>query len=130
MMSSFVNFWLIFLVICIIACIGCFIYICIKFIHICIKEYPNKGKESMVHSQIEINKASEQQSNPVKGNTDVWPYVVQDIKDRVDMGKEKYGTVLQTHNGRSALWDAYQEAIDLVMYLRQAILEQEGQEEQ
>jgi len=39
---------------------------------------------------------------------------------------QKYGTYLQTHNGRDALWDAYQEAMDLCMYLRQAILERDG----
>ena len=37
--------------------------------------------------------------------------------------KKKYGIMLQTDNGREALWDAYQEALDLAMYLRQAILE-------
>ena len=44
--------------------------------------------------------------------------VLADIQARVEMGMEKYGTKLQTFNGRDALWDAYQEAIDLAMYLR------------
>jgi len=35
----------------------------------------------------------------------------------------KYHTYLLTHNGRDALIDAYQEALDLAMYLRQAIEE-------
>lgn len=42
------------------------------------------------------------------------------------MGLEKYGTKLEAFNGRDALMDAYQEAIDMVMYLRQAILERDG----
>jgi hypothetical protein len=42
------------------------------------------------------------------------------------MGHKKYGTYLHTFNGRDPLWDAYQEAIDLVMYLRQVILEKEA----
>jgi hypothetical protein len=50
-------------------------------------------------------------------------YVVHDIGERARMGERKYGTVLRTHNGRDALWDAYQEALDLCMYLRQEILE-------
>lgn len=41
------------------------------------------------------------------------------------MGEQKYGTRLQTFNGRNALIDAYQEALDLVMYLRQKFLEEE-----
>jgi hypothetical protein len=50
------------------------------------------------------------------------------LKDRAEAGKKKYGVYLQTHNGRDALWDAYQEALDLVMYLRQRILEDESRD--
>ena len=53
----------------------------------------------------------------------ILPYVLCDLKSRAKMGESKYGIMLQTDNGREALWDAYQEALDLAMYLRQAILE-------
>lgn len=49
--------------------------------------------------------------------------VIADIQERKRMGIEKYGTPLQAHNGRDALVDAYQEALDLCQYLRQAIEE-------
>lgn len=49
--------------------------------------------------------------------------VMQDMAARKAAGLEKYGTPLQAHNGRNALVDAYQEAIDLALYLRQAIEE-------
>lgn len=52
------------------------------------------------------------------GTIDIWPLVIEDIQDRVEMGKSKYSTVLQANNGRDALMDAYQEAIDMVLYLR------------
>lgn len=52
-------------------------------------------------------------------------YVTSDIAERARFGLKKYGTMLRAHNGRDPLWDAYQEAIDLVMYLRQAILERD-----
>ncbi len=55
----------------------------------------------------------------------MYPLVIQDIEKRVQAGKQKYGMYLETHNGRDALWDAYQEAIDLVMYLRQTIAERD-----
>jgi hypothetical protein len=42
------------------------------------------------------------------------------------MGRRKYGTALEANNGRDALMDAYQEALDLAMYLRQAIAERDG----
>jgi hypothetical protein len=48
------------------------------------------------------------------------------LYERAWAGRQKYGTYLETGNGRDALWDAYQEALDLVMYLRQAILERES----
>lgn len=49
-----------------------------------------------------------------------------DMKDRDDFGRKKYGTPLQPFNGRDALTDAYQEALDLCVYLRQAIAERGG----
>ena len=51
--------------------------------------------------------------------------VIQDLKDRDVMGRKKYGESLTSHNGRNSLMDAYQEALDLCMYLRQAIDERE-----
>lgn len=51
--------------------------------------------------------------------------VLADLTNRALEGKEKYGEPLLANNGRNALWDAYQEALDLAMYLRQAIEEQE-----
>lgn len=70
-------------------------------------------------------KASTNQPDPKPGSIEVLRHVLDDLQSRSDMGKRKYGTRLFTHNGRSALWDAYQEALDLVMYLRQLILEQD-----
>lgn len=46
-----------------------------------------------------------------------------DLNSRATVGLEKYGTRLKTHNGRNALNDAYQEVLDLIMYLRQHVLE-------
>lgn len=49
--------------------------------------------------------------------------VLADLKARAEAGREKYGTYLQPNNGRDALRDAYEEALDLAMYLRQKIEE-------
>ncbi len=51
--------------------------------------------------------------------------VMKDLKERARVGREKYGTPLKTNNGRRALVDAYQEALDMCMYLKQALMEQE-----
>ncbi len=56
----------------------------------------------------------------------VWDLVIQDMRDRDLVGRERYGTPLQPHNGRDALVDAYQEVLDAAVYLRQAIYERDG----
>jgi hypothetical protein len=48
------------------------------------------------------------------------------MKDRDRIGREKYGTPLQPHNGRDSLVDAYQEALDLCVYLRNEIEERKA----
>lgn len=53
----------------------------------------------------------------------VWDLVIQDMADRDATGRVRCGTPLQPFNGRDALVDAYQEALDMVVYLRQAIYE-------
>jgi hypothetical protein len=53
--------------------------------------------------------------------------VVTNFLLRDDMGTKKYGTHLQPGNGRDSLKDALQEAMDLVMYLTQAIMERDGE---
>jgi hypothetical protein len=74
-----------------------------------------------------MNGASVHQPSPKPGTLVVKDFVLEDIRERCEVGKVKYGCYLQTDNGRDPLWDAYQEALDLVMYLRQAILEREEQ---
>lgn len=49
--------------------------------------------------------------------------VVRDLIDRNEIGVRTYGTPLQTHNGRDAILDAYQEGLDMSKYLRQALAE-------
>ena len=67
--------------------------------------------------------AATKQPVPTKGKVDILPLVIADLRARDVAGRKKYGTTLQTNNGRDALVDAYQEALDLAMYLRQAIEE-------
>ena len=56
----------------------------------------------------------------------IWDMVVKDMGDRDVAGQQKYGVPLQPHNGRDALQDAYEEALDLCVYLRQALFEKNG----
>jgi len=71
---------------------------------------------------------NEKQPRPVPNDGPcVWDLVHADMSERDQMGQRKHGVRLQPHNGRDALVDAYQEALDLVVYLRQAILERDGE---
>lgn len=51
--------------------------------------------------------------------------VVEDIRQRDAIGVQRYGTRLQANNGRDALRDAYEEALDLAFYLKQALVERD-----
>lgn len=46
-----------------------------------------------------------------------------DLVHREQLGQERYGTSLHAYNGREAILDAYEEALDLCCYLRQVIEE-------
>lgn len=48
-----------------------------------------------------------------------------DLVERERVGRERYGTSLQPVNGRDALVDAYQEALDLACYIRQELAERD-----
>lgn len=52
--------------------------------------------------------------------------VAADLAARRELGRRRYGSLLQAGNGRDALLDAYQEALDLACYLRQAIEERDS----
>ena len=55
----------------------------------------------------------------------VWEVVIEDMKKRDQVGRQRYGTPLQPFNGRDALKDSYEEVLDLAVYLRQAIIERD-----
>lgn len=74
-----------------------------------------------------IEDAPQEQPAPTPNDhTAVWDLVIADMEDRDALGENRYGTRLQPHNGRDALRDAYEEALDLCAYLRQAIYERDG----
>lgn len=65
---------------------------------------------------------------PPKPNNSVpvWNAVILDMNARNQFGISKYGTPLQANNGRDALKDAYEEALDLCVYLKQALIERDS----
>jgi hypothetical protein len=49
--------------------------------------------------------------------------VITDLANRLELGKKRYGQPLRAFNGRRSLQDAYDEVLDLAVYLRQRIEE-------
>lgn len=67
-----------------------------------------------------------EQPKPNDGHgPDIVDLVNRDLEKRKAAGIETYGVPLRAGNGRDALWDAYEEALDLCCYLRQAIAERD-----
>ena len=67
------------------------------------------------------------QPAPRPGQDVVLFHVLDAMMRRAEKGIETYGTMLETDNGRDALQDALDGALDLCMYLQQAILERNQQ---
>lgn len=88
-----------------------------------VSEYAEPAKQFV--SVEDSDPATVKQPAPKGKGSPILGMVLADLTNRALEGKEKYGEPLLANNGRNALWDAYQEALDLAMYLRQAIEEQE-----
>lgn len=71
------------------------------------------------------NEAALPQPAPLPGSELVLSRVIQDLKDRAESGRVKYGTYLYTFNGRKSHVDLYQELLDAVMYAGQLCIEVE-----
>jgi hypothetical protein len=56
----------------------------------------------------------------------IWDLVIDDMQERDKIGRERYGRPLTAFNGRDSLQDAYEEALDLAVYLRQLIYERDN----
>lgn len=69
------------------------------------------------------NPAATPQHTPHGEGREILPLVIDDLKARIEYGTKKYGEPLKAFNTRDALMDAYQEALDLVVYLKQVIEE-------
>ena len=69
-----------------------------------------------------MSKITRPQSETDNRGESVVNLVIKDLEDRRQFGIEKYGDELRVYNSkRDSLVDAYQEALDLCIYLRQSI---------
>lgn len=77
-----------------------------------------------LHTPERANREGDQPLPTVNDLPCIQDLVIKDIEQRKEVGRRRYGTVLQPFNGRNSLLDAYQEALDLAIYLRQLLEEQ------
>lgn len=70
---------------------------------------------------------TEQPQPTINDNPILQELVMQDMAKRLELGIERYGTGLQADNGRDMLQDAYEEALDLCVYLRGIMYERDSQ---
>jgi len=76
----------------------------------------------------DLTARNKEQSAPTKNeHPAIWDLVVKDMQERDRLGVNQYGTHLQPFNGRDPLIDAYQETLDLAVYLRQEIYQRYGE---
>jgi hypothetical protein len=77
---------------------------------------------------------AEREPMPVRtgdpSQVEVFPFIHKDLLVREAYGREEYGGPLVTNDGRDNDWDAYQEALDLAVYLRKGILERKPLKEE
>lgn len=56
---------------------------------------------------------------------DIFELILTDFTKRNEIGRLEYGDIMRPFDGRDSLWDAYEEALDLAVYLRKAIYERD-----
>lgn len=65
-----------------------------------------------------------EQPAPMPGRESVTDWLIERLKERREHGRATYGRELETFNGRDVGRDAWEEALDLLVYLSQQRMEQ------
>ncbi len=83
--------------------------------------------DAISSNQLNLNSEEPEPTKNPNGEVYIWDLVIKDMRQRDAIGVKRYGTRLEPFNGRNALVDAYQEVLDLAVYLRQKIYEETGE---
>lgn len=59
-----------------------------------------------------------EQPQPQGTGSVTYKLLINDILERAELGKTRYGEYLTSFNNRDSIIDAYQEMLDLVVYIR------------
>jgi hypothetical protein len=77
------------------------------------------------HKCDEYRNPAQPMPKPAEGPA-IWDLVMADMGARDRVGTQRYGQRLMANDGRDALRDAYEEAMDLAVYLRKCMFERDG----
>lgn len=80
-----------------------------------------KGLEREAHSRELRTREGDQRLPSPAGGPNMQDLVIKDIEARKEIGLKRYGQLLKADDGRDNLLDAYQEALDLAVYLRKEL---------
>ena len=93
------------------------------------KSSQQKQNVSEDYSKSELRRIAVQNGQPMpilNDNPIIQELVLDDMRGRLALGIERYGTGLQANNGRDMLLDAYEEVLDLAVYLRGMMYERDN----
>jgi hypothetical protein len=90
--------------------------------------YESGNKVSDQRPEREGREGDSQPLPTLNDGIDIQSLVIDDIYKRRLLGIKRYGTALQANNGRDGLLDAYEEALDLTIYLKQVLVERDSNE--
>lgn len=82
-------------------------------------QMPPEGPQAADPCQSTSNPAATPQQAPTEGTRAILPLVMEDYAARARYGMRTYGRPLEAFNNRDSFMDAYQEALDLPVFLRQ-----------
>jgi hypothetical protein len=68
-----------------------------------------------------VNADQEARSAAHTARREVLPLVIADLRERIEVGVRSYGSPLAVESENDALRFAYEEALDLCLYLRQEL---------
>lgn len=86
-------------------------------------KYPDCFESQILTGAVQLACLTRSYQKKLHNGDELLKQLNEDLDNRYNLGKERYNVALQPFNGRDALQDAYEELIDAVFYLRQALYE-------
>ena len=77
-----------------------------------------RAAQALQHALNVVRTYSSEQPAPQDGRVVIVDELIRDLEARKQLGLERYGTPLKSHNGRAMLADVYAELEDALIYMK------------